>query len=461
MGERDPRDLSAAALAGDGCAVVSTDARPLSYGELRSAVEARSAELSDAGAAPGRLVAVAEPEPRCALVTMLAAWRAGAAVLPLDARAPRAAIDRTLARARPAVVARAGTLERHVHNARDLDPRTALLLFTSGSTAEPKGVVLGAEGIAANVAAILAYLPVSEARIVALASPLAYSYGLVGQALTTLTAGATLAILPAATFPTELEGALRMLGVRGLSSVPTTLRGIARVLVEKGDRLPLRFAASAGAPLDEPTASLLDAAFAGAELFNQYGLTEASPRVTAVSSRDPAFARGSVGRPIAGMHVDARGEDGEVFVRGPSVMLGYLDDADATRAVKDDDGWLATGDVGRVDDDGYLFVAGRRDGVVKCGGERVGVEEVAAAIRRAPGVRDACVLAAPHPETGATLWAFVECGAAEVGALRAFLREELPAAKRPRHLVPVDGLPRGPNGKIAVQELRRKMNDGA
>ncbi len=446
MGGRGPRDLSEAALAGEGHAVVATDAPPMTYAELRRAVEARAAELAAAGAAPGRLVAVTEDEPRTALVTMLAAWHAGAAVLPLDPRAPRAAIERTLARARPG---------------REIDPRAALVLFTSGSTAEPKGVVLSAEGIAANVAAILGYLPVVDARVVALASPLAYSYGLVGQALTTLTAGATLAILPAATFPTELVVALRALDVRGLSSVPTTLRGIARVLVERDERLPLRFVASAGAPLDASAVSLLDVAFAGAELFNQYGLTEASPRVTAVSSRDAAFARGSVGRPIAGMSVETRGEDGVVFVRGPSVMLGYLDDPDATRAVKDDDGWLATGDVGRVDADGHLYVTGRRDGVVKCGGERVGVEEVAATIRRAPGVRDACVLAAPHPETGATLWAFVECAAADLAGVRAFLRAELAPAKRPRHLAAMDRLPRGPNGKIAVQELRQKMNDGA
>lgn len=446
MGGRDPRDLTEAALAGDGRAIVAVDAPPVTYAELRDAVRAKAAELAQRGAGPGRLVTVSELDPRAAIVATLAAWQTGAAVLPLDARAPRAAIERLLARARPG---------------REVDPRAALVLFTSGSTAEPKGVVLGAEGIAANVAAILAYLPVVDARVVALASPVTYSYGLVGQALTTLTAGATLALLPPATFATELVDALRALDVRGVSSVPTTLRGVARVLLEREDHLRLRFAASAGAALDPSTASLLDRAFGGAELFNQYGLTEASPRVTAVSSRDPAFARGSVGRPIAGMRVETRGDDGEVFVHGASVMLGYLDDPDATRAVKGDDGWLATGDVGRVDEGGYLFVTGRRDGVVKIGGERVGVEEVAAVVRRAPNVRDACVIAAPHAETGATLWAFVECSASDLAEVRAFLKNELAAAKRPRHLVPLDGLPRGPNGKIAVQELRRRMNDGA
>lgn len=180
--------------------------------------------------------------------------------------------------------------------------------------------------------------------------------------------------------------------------------------------------------------------------------------MAAVSSRDPAFARGSVGKPLAGMAVEARGEDGELYVRGPSVMLGYLDDPGGTRAVLDG-GWLATGDLGRVDDAGDVFVVGRRDGVVKCGGERVSVDEVAAVIRRAPGVDDACVLAAPHPETGATLWAFVACAEERLVDLRRFLRAELPAAKRPRHLVRMDALPRGANGKIALDALRREVRD--
>jgi long-chain acyl-CoA synthetase len=457
VGGRDPRDLTDAAVAGDGDALLARDAPKVSYAELRRAVSARTTELEHLGAAPGRLVAVADGDPSGALVTVLAAWRAGAAVLPFDARAPRAAVDRVLALARPVAVARGGAIEPGGADARMGDPRAALLLFTSGSTADPKGVVLGAEGIAANVDAILAYLPVREARIVGLASPLAYSYGLVGQALTTLTAGATLAVLPSMTFATEVASHLRAASVRGLSSVPTTLRAVARVVAT--EPLHLRFAASAGAALDGATASLVERAFGGAELFNQYGLTEASPRVTAVSSRDPAFARGSVGRPVAGMSVEARGAEGDLFVRGPSVMLGYLDDPDGTRGVLGDDGWLATGDVGTVDGDGDVFVTGRRDGVVKCGGERVGVEEVAAMLRRAPGVRDACVLAAPDPEAGAKLWAFLECADDDLAGVRDFLRSQLSAAKRPRQLVALGSLPRGPNGKIDFKELRRRMND--
>jgi long-chain acyl-CoA synthetase len=425
MGRSDPRDLTELALAGDGEAIVRPGGPAVTYAELRRAVVSHASELERAGAQSGALVAVAETDALQAIVAVLAAWSTGAAVLPIDARAPRAAVDRLLARGRPVAVVRSGVEVRA--EPRALDPRAALLLFTSGSTAEPKGVVLGAEGIAANVRAILAYLPVSDARVVALASPLAYSYGLVGQALTTLVAGATLALLPQTAFAVEQVEAMRALGVRGMSSVPTTLRGLARLLGERGETIPLRFVASAGAALDQSTVALIGTAFPEAEVFNQYGLTEASPRVAAISSKDPAFALGSVGRAIEGMSL--REDDGRIFVRGPSVMLGYLDDPASTREVIDEDGWLVTGDVGRLDADGRLFVSGRRDGVVKCGGERVSVEEIAAVIRGAPGVRDACVLAEPHAETGVRLAAFVECASDVLARVRAFVRDELPAAK--------------------------------
>src|SRR5207248_5983158 len=115
-------------------------------------------------------------------------------------------------------------------------------------------------------------------------------------------------------------------------------------------------------------------AFGAVRFFNQYGLTEASPRVTAVSDDEPAFALGSVGRALPGISVFAVGESGarlptdasgELAVRGPSVMLGYLGDAAATARVLSTDGTLRTGDWGRVDRNGYVYVEGRKDGVVK------------------------------------------------------------------------------------------------
>jgi acyl-CoA synthetase (AMP-forming)/AMP-acid ligase II len=245
---------------------------------------------------------------------------------------------------------------------------------------------------------------------------------------------------------------------------------LARTLEDRGELLPLAYVASAGAPLDATTVRLVRAAFPGATLFNQYGLTEASPRVTAISDAEQAFARGSVGRPLDGVEVFAVDEagrpmppslEGEIVVRGPNVMLGYLDDAEGTAAVLDATGALRTRDRGYVDHDGYVFVTGRTDGVVKVSGERVSVEEVAAVLRAVDGIEEAAVVALPHPDLGATLVAFVEGGEAARTSARDAARRLLPPAKRPSKILVVDALPRTQNGKIAYAELRVLASEDA
>jgi len=178
--------------------------------------------------------------------------------------------------------------------------------------------------------------------------------------------------------------------------------------------------------------------------------------VAAIADDDPAFARGAAGRPLHGIELRIEGE--EIMVRGPSVMLGYLDDPEATGRTLLPGGWLRTGDVGHLED-GCLFVHGRGDGVVKCAGERVGLDEVAAVMRECPGIADACVVALPDEALGARLVGFVEAPAGVVAELRKFLRLKLLPAKRPAQLVAVESLPRLPSGKIDRQALRRRAEE--
>ncbi len=472
MGGRGPRLLSAlVAPASDGDAIVRASGETVSHAELHAAVAHAAETLAASGAAPGRLVAIAAPDPAGYLVASLGAWSAGCAVVPCDPRAGEHATSRTLDAARPLAVVRGadvrGRLEVEARTgARELAPRVGLLVFTSGSSAEPKGVLLSADGIAANVRAINGYLPVRASSRVAVVVPLAYSYGLVGQALTTLSVGGALVLLGDVPFAAEQIDHMSALGVNGLSSVPASLRLLARAATEKGVHPALAWCASAGASLDAGTVAAVREAFPGAELFNQYGLTEASPRVAWVSDRDPAFARGAAGRAVEGVSIRIvsetgatlpAGQEGAVEVRGPSVMLGYLDDPAATAHALTLDGWLRTNDVGSIDEAGYLHVRGRADGVVKSAGERVSLDEVAAVLRRAGGVRDACVLAKPDEAMGSVLHAFVECDEAAFALLRAFARAELSPAKRPRSFERLDALPRTSNGKVALAALRAKL----
>src|SRR5262249_22326873 len=160
--------------------------------------------------------------------------------------------------------------------------------------------LLSRAGIETNVEAILSYLPVREHPRTAVVLPLSYSYALVGQVLTTLRAGGTLLLLGDLAYPPLQLEAMARFAASGLSSVPTSLKLLSQAAAESAARPPLGYLASAGAPLSAATVATVRAAFPQARLFNQYGLTEASPRVTALSDAEPEFAQGSVGRALPG-----------------------------------------------------------------------------------------------------------------------------------------------------------------
>jgi acyl-CoA synthetase (AMP-forming)/AMP-acid ligase II len=452
----------------DAIALVSSAGREVTYAELRRRVDRGAAALAAGEIEAGRVVAVAVADPSSFVVAVFAAWKTGAVVVPVDTRAGEPLVVATADRAGASALVRGvnedGELVAERLEGRPMDARASLVLFTSGSSAEPKGVVLSAAGVEANVRAIVRYLPLDERARTAVVVPLSYGYGLVGQVMTTLHVGGTLVLLSDVTYPALQLVAMRRHRASGLSAVPTSLRSLARVALESpaSDRPALGYVASAGGVLDAATVDLLRDAFPTARLFNQYGLTEASPRVTAIEATEAPFARGSVGRPLDGITVWAAdadgvrvepGVEGQLYVRGPSVMLGYLGDPAATERALTADGALRTGDSGWVDDGGYVFVAGRADGVVKCGGERVSVEEIAALLRTADGVRDAYVVAIAHPELGAKLHAFVEGDGDLTASLRLFVQGRLPPAKRPSRFVTMPALPRTANGKVARAEL--------
>jgi long-chain acyl-CoA synthetase len=444
----------------DAIAFVRPGGESMTYGSLAVAVRAMAdALLGRAGGLQRQPVGIAVEDQAGFLVATLAAWAVEAVPVPLDVRAGVESVRAQAARARVSALVHGNLdedrldVEPNEGERRQLDPAAGLVLFTSGSSGEPKGVMLSQAGLEANLDAILAYLPVNAQSRTPLTLPLVYSYSLVGQAMLTLRAGGALVGLGGIPYPAEQLEAMTRLGCDGVSSVATALRLLAEVALDmpENDRPRFRYVASAGGPLDAATIEKLRLGFPRAQLFNQYGLTEASPRVTAISERDPMFLRGSVGKPIGGTCVEER--DGELYVRGPSVMIGYLDDPEGTARALGPDG-LRTGDRGRVDENGYVFVTGRADGLVKIAGERVSTDEVAETVRGLPGVFDAAVVAIHDERLGAKLVGFVVAAtpAAELGKL---VRDRLPPVKRPR-LIAVEELPRTANGKIDLPALRAR-----
>lgn len=327
-------------------------------------------------------------------------------------------------------------------------PECALIVFTSGSTGNPKAVQLSSANMEANIEAVIESLEFARAPQQNLFLSLSYSYGLFGQLFPALRLG-----IPTKIIPRFADARAEFVEGRGggmWSGVPSHWEALLRVTTpEQCDGVT--HVISAGAALPLSLRQRLRDHFRNATIYNNYGLTEASPRVLSFSSRHPRFfEEDTVGLPVKFLEVK-EGEGGELELKGRQVMLGYLGDP-ATTADKLRDGWLRSGDVVHVDGDGLVHIVGRLDDLFNIGGERASPLEIDAALATLPGVKEGAVLVEKHPIYGSQLLAFL------VGEkippkkeLLETLRHHLSGHKVPLEYRRVEALPRTPNGK-----LRRK-----
>ncbi len=467
-------------------ALAGPDRRRWSAGELEDRTARAARRLLATGAVPGDRVVLRGPSSLDLVVAHLGVLRAGLVSVPLNPSVPASEAARLLALARPRVamvVAGAGDLgealgdaavlpladeggrapdrsvgaagaaaDRPLDAARPEDP--ALLLFTSGTTGEPKGVVLSHANLLAGAAAVVdAWAWTPEDRLV-LALPLFHLHGLGLGVHGTLLAGASATIRHgfdpddlATTIPTER--ATLFFGV------PTMYRRLARA-GRAAVLAPLRLAVSGSAPLPSDLFEAVEAA-SGHRLLERYGLTE-----TVMVASNPLVGErrsGTVGRPLPGVQVRLAPGSDEILVRGPSVFRGYLDRPDAT-AEAFVDGWFRTGDLGAFDPDGYLRIVGRAKELIISGGSNVHPREVEDALRAHPGVVDVAVIGVPDDDWGEAVVAVVEApdvAAADrralADALAARAATTLAPAKRPKRITVVDALPRNALGKITKAAL--------
>jgi long-chain acyl-CoA synthetase len=225
----------------------------------------------------------------------------------------------------------------------------------------------------------------------------------------------------------------------------------------------VKVATSGAAHLEPQVAETIKARF-GLEVGEGYGLTEASPVVTATIGLP--WRPGSVGAPVDGVDVrlvDADGEDvlvgdpGEIWVKGPNVFQGYWNDAEATRACIDEDGWLHTGDIAMVDDEGFLFLVDRAKDLIIVSGFNVFPAEVEEVLLEMDGIREVAVVGVPHPHTGEAVKAFVVVDAGhslEEDAVIEFAAQRLARYKCPAKVNFVEELPLNLSGKVLRRALR-------
>ncbi len=325
----------------------------------------------------------------------------------------------------------------------------AVLAYTSGTTGTPKGALLSHGNLLASVEALgLAWRWTPADRLV-LPLPLFHMHGLGVGLHGTLTAGASVVLRPSFNTADALDAVAVHRGTL-LFGVPTMWNRFA-ASGRLHELAALRLGVSGSAPLD-PNLHAAVAAGTGHHLIERYGMTE-----TVMLTSNPFDGErraGTVGFPLPGVGLRlAEGTD-EIEVRGPNVFSGYWQQPEATAEVFTGD-WFATGDVGALDDDGYLQIVGRRKELIISGGFNVYPREVEDALRRHPAVEDAAVVGVPHPEWGQQVVAAVEGSAdtTDVDALLAFTRAELAPYKRPKRIVVVDALPRNALGKVVRAEV--------
>ena len=345
---------------------------------------------------------------------------------------------------------------------------TALLLRTSGTTSKPKRVPLthaNLLGSARSIAATLALTPADRALNV---MPLFHIHGLVGVLLSSLCAGASVACTPGLGAESFFAW-LREFAPTWYSAVPTMHQAVLRAgagNAEAARAARLRFVRSSSASLPPRVMVDLEALF-DAPVIEAYGMTEASHQMASNPLPPAARKPGSVGLPagtrirvVAADGTDVPGgERGEIVICGAGVVAGYEAEP-AVNAAAFVDGWLRTGDQGRFDEDGYLYVTGRLKELINRGGEKVSPKEIDEVLLEHPQVLEAAAFGVPHPSLGEDVAAAVvvrDRAAVDAPALRAHLLKRLAVFKVPSRLLLVDAIPKGSTGKIERVSLAQRL----
>jgi long-chain acyl-CoA synthetase len=352
---------------------------------------------------------------------------------------------------------------------------TAVLQYTSGTTGVPKGAILTHRNLLANAAQGRAWVPGLDAgrETVYAVLPMFHAYGLTLCLTFALSIGARLVLFPRFDVGLVLDAAKKS-PPTFLPAVPPIYERLAAGAAERGaDLSSIRFAISGAMNLPHSTVETWEAA-TGGYLIEGYGLTETSP-VAAGNPIGPTRRPGTVGVPFPGTDVRivdpedtdvdrAPGEAGELLIRGPQVFQGYWRRPDETEAALLEGGWFRTGDIVRMDDDGFLTIVDRIKELIITGGFNVAPSEVEDALRVHPSVADAAVVGLPRDGGGedvAAVVVLVPGAELDVEALRSSCRDALAAYKIPRTIVQVEDLPRSLIGKVLRREVRtRVLNDG-
>jgi len=468
---------------------VADDTMTLNNAQFLEAVQCAGAMLRGHGVSAGDVVALMLPNTAAFVASLFAAWRLGAAVTPVNPSLRPAEVRYQLSDAGATVLIAEATPDFEygestvvtvpelacgdpgfdVRPQRHPDDRVALLIYTSGTTGRPKGVMLDHANLDAMCRSVIVGLVLTHADHSLLILPLFHVNGIVVGTLSPLLAGGQLSIagrFRAETFFARVE----QTRATYFSAVPTIFTMLCALPDDvTPDTSSVRFAICGAAPAGVELLQRFESRY-GIPIIEGYGLSEGS----CASTLNPLHGRrkpGTVGLPLPGQAIRLvdpsgcpvpNGEAGEVTIKGPNVMRGYLNRPEET-AKTIVDGWLHTGDIGRFDEDGYLVLVDRAKDVIIRGGENIYPREIEVVAHQLPQITEAAVVGRPDPVYGEEPVLFVSLHAnatLSIEHIREHLRGLLSKFKLPVDITIMETLPKNAVGKIDKPSLRRLFAHG-
>jgi acyl-CoA synthetase (AMP-forming)/AMP-acid ligase II len=444
-----------------------------------AAAAARAGELLDCGVSRHERVVIGHGSDCAVLADLMAIWSVGAAAVMVSKTITAPEKDNVLAATRakawigelaPEGVAALGPAPMERPHGSGLkavagldDP--ALIMMTSGTTSQPKGVVLTHRAIQARIALNIAHIGRDDLAVSLSVLPMHFGHGLIGNILTPMAAGARLVIWPEPG-PAGLPALGKVIddhGITFMSSVPSLWR-VATRLSPKPERGSLRRVHVGSAPLAAPLWEDICNWCGTRRVLNMYGITETSNWIGGWSAETGELADNRIGRPWGGS-LRVVGENGsmmaagrgEVAVNSPSLMAGYFERPDLTGpALKGD--WFLTGDIGEIDGDGNLTLVGRSKFEINKGGIKIPAEEIDALLERHPDIEEACAFALPDSLSGETVAAaivFRQGCAGDPMSVRDWCERHIRREAVPSKLFMLTVLPRTDRGKLNRDVVRR------
>ena len=345
----------------------------------------------------------------------------------------------------------------------------AQIIYTSGTTGTPKGVMLRHRNLVANTQSIIENLNLTERDKIMAVLPFFYSYGN-SVLLTHIAVGGSLVVNQSFMYPNVILDQMASEEVTGFSGVPSSFAILLNRSAVRDYRFPaLRYLSQAGAAMSPTLAAELSEVFPDVDIYIMYGQTEAAPRLSCLAPDMIVDKAGSIGTAIPGVTLEvcrpdgtraAVGEVGEIVASGDNIMAGYWQQPEETAKVLRD-GRLWTGDLARIDDDGFLFIESRKSDMIKSGSHRIAPKEIENVLMELPSIHEVAVVGHPDEILGEKIIAFVVLKDGSVinpKELNRHCRRNLPSFKVPHEIVFREELPKTAAGKIQKIELKLVIN---